>query len=244
MVIPSLLIGRSKLFVLVRGHSGSAYTLLGMKEVHVTTNSSTPHYVRVFDYDPIRNRGHIPQNLHTLVSGPKIHTLQVNDIDYTNVTNRAFAIITGSLHNLHYVWVVEGKDECPYSSCQQNLPCCISSTQSDRYTIDFRDVSLYSGRYYKLCAMSNSSAIDTEVGERVVDKVNVCSNGFLVDTTPPTVGKISIGHGSLAARPSSNCLSMKWNGFVDEEEAAFTNDDGIAYYRLSVGNYASIFSDN
>ena len=63
-----------------------------------------------------------------------------------------------------------------------------------------------------------------------------CSDGFIIDTTPPLAGSVHVGIGSI--QHDDTQLEIHWDDFRDLEEigADITHETGIARYILEIGN--------
>ena len=69
-----------------------------------------------------------------------------------------------------------------------------------------------------------------------------CSDGFIVDTTPPSPGYVNIGFAGSTQHDNTQ-LQVHWGGFADIEEigAELTHESGISHYILEIGKNPAMF---
>ena len=162
---------------------------------------------------------------------------QEEEADFINNTKTAIGVITRSKHKRHMVWLIEAFEACTYEACVNNEPCCMAHAEIDGNLIVLHNLNLKHGQHYKLCAKSNETVLQEERFTRVLPSFKTCSDGFLVDTTPPQAGVVNVGNGFYETSPGETCMDLQWSGFLDEEEAQLTNDNGLAYFVLAVGKF-------
>ncbi len=59
--------------------------------------------------------------------------------------------------------------------------------------VNVDDLTLHHGKRYKVCIHANSTNKTHETWTETIDGVSACSDGIVVDITPPVVGQVWIG---------------------------------------------------
>lgn len=162
--------------------------------------------------------------------------LEALDIDFTNKTDSITALIAGSIHDSHHVWI-SNSEYCTYDDCTSQASCCLVMQEiiGNIAEFDLNNMTLIHGQRYRVCATSNDTDVDGENAQWTVSGFETCSDGFIVDSTPPTAGMVSFIAGGSSSSIGSTCLLVKWHGFEDLEESNYATDDGIAFFNVMLG---------
>ena len=104
----------------------------------------------------------------------------------------------------------------------------------------FLNLSLYfliwfRSRYF-ICADAMQVTLVKPKSTETLEDEHSCSDGFIIDTTPPLVGSVQIGSGSI--QHDNTQLEIHWDGFRDLDElgAEITHESGISQYVIEIGN--------
>ena len=71
-----------------------------------------------------------------------------------------------------------------------DLTVCYSA---DKEFVNVPDLFLMHGKRYRICIHADQKTIKHEVWTETLPPVSSCSDGVVVDTTPPTPGSVWIG---------------------------------------------------
>ncbi|CAG2222618.1 unnamed protein product [Mytilus edulis] len=103
---------------------------------------------------------------------------------------------------------------------------------------EFTHNELVHGTRYTVCIYAPRTAIVNEDWILQLPAVSACSDGIIVDLTPPTAGRLWIGHNiNTIYQTSDSDLYVNWDNFQDVEE--FNNGphpSGIKEYILGIGS--------
>ncbi|CAC5401969.1 unnamed protein product [Mytilus coruscus] len=173
------------------------------------------------------------------------------DIDYTPYNNIISAVWPELRHGLYTWGVIQVKVNYAdryYKSFTDMViqdPCShpdvVSCGKTDEQYINVilnKTNSLQHGHRYIVCIHANKSEIKYEKWTETLEEVNDCSDGVIVDLTPPSPGQVWIGN-----KPNSNYqisssdISITWDSFMDvEEHEKSMHSTGISKYVVSVGS--------
>lgn len=66
-------------------------------------------------------------------------------------------------------------------------------TEHEFINIKFKEGELEHGQRYIVCIHAEYTEIQHEKWTQILPEINTCSDGIVVDLTPPTAGKVWIG---------------------------------------------------
>ncbi|XP_052067298.1 uncharacterized protein LOC127706680 [Mytilus californianus] len=103
---------------------------------------------------------------------------------------------------------------------------------------EFTHNELVHGTRYTVCIHADQTALVNEEWIQQLPAVSACSDGIIVDLTPPTAGRLWIGHNlNTVYQTSDSDMYVNWDNFQDVEE--FNNGphpSGIKEYVLGIGS--------
>lgn len=108
---------------------------------------------------------------------------------------QASGALTGSRH-VSFHWYITKTHNMEYSLCTDASPDCLYTKESEKAYVLMDNLELEHGNKYYLCVYADEAKINftypLEVTE-TIPPVQKCSNGFVVDTRPPTAGFVRVG---------------------------------------------------
>ena len=120
------------------------------------------------------------------------------DKDYTSNTTRISAAWPTARYSL-YEWgiIVDNGaigEVIPQHPCEHEdvVRCGVT----DKNFINVIGLKLMHGQSYRVCIHANATTVKLEQWDNVMDELIECSDGIVVDETPPIPGKVWIGETS------------------------------------------------
>ncbi|XP_062579529.1 uncharacterized protein LOC134241501, partial [Saccostrea cucullata] len=100
----------------------------------------------------------------------------------------------------------------------------------------FNPGELVHGQRYVICIHTVYTEIKFEEWTQVLPELNTCSDGIVVDLTPPTPGKVWIGNfPDTRFQTSTTDMYINWQTFEDVEEiSSISHSTGIQDYQLGI----------
>nr|XP_034301655.1 uncharacterized protein LOC105322112 [Crassostrea gigas] len=171
------------------------------------------------------------------------------DKDYTPNMNYISAVWPQLRYSSYVVAVLNARslDVTTYYLPTTNLslpdPCShpdaikCGSTTSEFININFDPGELVHGERYMVCIHTVYTEIKHEMWTQVLPELNICSDGIMVDLTPPTPGQVWIGNvQGTNFQTSTTDMSINWETFQDIEEfQTNSHSSGIQDYILGIG---------
>ena len=128
-------------------------------------------------------------------------------------------------------------DRCKAPKCKAAL------VTSDGY-VQFPASFIQYDKVYFICAVASEMHVVKEMQTEVLPEIKACSNGFLVDDTPPTGGELYINdvNGYIT---NLNDIEVMWNGFGDTADvAALGYHSTISEYTVAIGMSETVYQIN
>ncbi|KAJ8299760.1 hypothetical protein KUTeg_023820 [Tegillarca granosa] len=173
------------------------------------------------------------------------------DKDYTPYRNILSAVWPKLRHG-NYKWAVLDASYIldaatfyrPENKLSLSDPCShpnsikCGTTEGEFVNVEFDDMPLLHGHRYIVCIHADNTTYNYEKGTEPLKEVNSCSDGIVVDLTPPTGGKVWIGHSpGLKYQYSKTDMYINWDSFIDVEDMGFSpHSTGIKEYELGIGS--------
>ncbi|CAC5375018.1 unnamed protein product [Mytilus coruscus] len=173
------------------------------------------------------------------------------DVDYTPYKN-VLSAVWPTLRHPAYQWaVVEVKINNAFTFYKKYTDIVISDPCShpdmiqcgqtdERYiNVQFNKTEyLTHGRSYAVCIHAPETLIEHEKWKETLAAVTTCSDGVMVDLTPPKPGNIWIGHDpQFSFQTTSSDIFITWDSFIDVEEAGYSShSSGVSRYLVSIGS--------
>ena len=172
----------------------------------------------------------IKDKLHSNQLGWVSRQLHDNEVEFSKDTSGIDGALHGSACADHDWWL----QEQPSINCEEEIShvSCIKKRYTKENVVEFRNVHLNHGTKYYICVHASGG---------LCTSFTVCSNGFIIDTTPPLPGQVFIGHGMETAVHSDNTsILVHWQGFSDlEDELTLPYASGIREYYYAIGELQS-----
>ena len=152
--------------------------------------------------------------------------LHNDDVDFTNITQGISGALQGTSCAEHHWWIqldvsVNCKDESFHIMC-------IQEKISTDNIIKFANMKFLPSSEYFICVHANGGKCNP---------LKVCSNGFIIDTTPPLPGNVYVVNGLS----DTTAMLINWEGFQDiETEISIPYSDGIKEYLYAIGKNTSL----
>ncbi|XP_061181031.1 uncharacterized protein LOC133189645 [Saccostrea echinata] len=174
----------------------------------------------------------------------------VADKDYTPNMNYLSAVWPQLRYRSYVVAVLNARTVDATTYYQQTNALTLSdpcshpdaikcSTVDGREFVNFKfnPGELVHGQRYIICIHTVYTEIKFEEWTQVLPELNTCSDGVVVDLTPPTPGKVWIGNiPGMRYQTSTTDMYINWQTFEDVEEiSAISHSTGIQDYQLGIG---------
>lgn len=175
--------------------------------------------------------------IHSSNIGNKYSILHDGEMDFgTNRTTVVGALMYATERNV--TWYLMKKQRLPFSlDCDKDSDCLYSMTTDTEYVL-FDKRLFKEDIFYYTCAFSNATTVSRELFTEVLNEVGSCSNGFILDNTPPFGGHVTVQNtnGFITSRTE---IEIAWNGFDDNVDAIELGYvDRLKYYSYAVGMYS------
>ncbi|XP_072034094.1 uncharacterized protein [Amphiura filiformis] len=214
--------------------------LRGYNDVGLFATASTD----IFDCeDPDEISPNIVIDAVDVIMLPKNERWTESDVDYTSNTNNIYAVWPTLRHGF-YEWAVievEGTYEfqipdAPQEPCQH--PTAIKCGHTDLNFVNVQELTLQHGQRYRVCLHANATNITHDEWTEIIPKVSACSDGVIVDITPPVAGQVWIGWREHSQyQISTTELALSWESYVDvEEHGKSPHHSGIKEYEFAIGS--------
>ncbi|XP_061193435.1 uncharacterized protein LOC133201664 [Saccostrea echinata] len=133
----------------------------------------------------------------------------------------------------------------PSSSLSLPDPCShpdslqCNTTEHEFINFKFKEGELEHGQRYMVCIHAAYTEIKYEKWTQVLPEINECSDGIVVDLTPPVPGKVWIGNEGVQYQISTTDMFVTWESFRDVEEyKTGSHTSGVQMYQLSIGTFS------
>ncbi len=123
------------------------------------------------------------------------------DADYTPYSNRLSAVWADLRYNTYTYAVIE--DSGSFGNLDTGLqnPCNHEGLVGECHTtednfINVYDLALTHGQLYRICINASATVLNREGWKDNLEEFKECTDGVVVDTTPPEPGTVWIGYGT------------------------------------------------
>ncbi|XP_062606252.1 uncharacterized protein LOC134268062, partial [Saccostrea cucullata] len=170
------------------------------------------------------------------------------DMDYTPSKNYISAVWPSLRYRSYTVAVIKARNidittyYKPLTSLSLRDPCShpdaikCEKTEHEFINVKFNDGELEHGQRYIVCIHTEYTEIKHEKWTQVLPEVNECSDGIVVDLTPPSTGKVWIGKQGQQYQISTTDMYVSWESFEDVEEfQTIPHAFGVQNYQLGIG---------
>ena len=156
---------------------------------------------------------------YTANVGSKLRLLQDSELEFTDPNVKIGGLIIGR-PTMKITWYLTSKRDVPSSLCSID-DSCLHSLNTTGGFVDFNNPFMKTDQIFYICAASS--------------EFRLCSNGFLVDSSYPHAGIVSIDTFNGYVIDGSH-LAVTWKGFTGNKDAVklgYLSD--IAGYQYAVG---------
>ncbi|XP_038051300.1 uncharacterized protein LOC119724354 isoform X2 [Patiria miniata] len=110
--------------------------------------------------------------------------------------------------------------------------------KTDKEFVNVPNLVLEHGMRYRICIHADEMTLEHELWNEQLPAVSSCSDGVVIDTTPPTPGSVWIGWDQHQTYQSSvSELVLHWESFTDiEEHGMARHHSGIKHYEYAIGS--------
>ncbi|XP_038050540.1 uncharacterized protein LOC119723761 [Patiria miniata] len=215
----------------VRGYNNAGLSSIASKEIVDCDDVKqvVPHVVIDADHEV-----NIEQN--ALLPEP--------DKNYISSTS-SLSAVWPTLRHRAYIWaVIEDIGSNALGNLDHGLqypcdhPMMKACGETDKEFVNVPDLVLAHGKRYRICIHADEVTLEHELWNEPLPAVSTCSDGVVIDTTPPTPGSVWIGwNRHQAYQSSSSELVLHWESFTDiEEHGMAPHHSGIKYYEYAIGS--------
>ena len=169
-----------------------------------------------------------------------LNQLHNEELDFaTEDTDVVGVILYANGRNI--TWFLTTTKTVPLN-CSSISTCSRTLTTTSGYVQFPKKVIKYNTIYY-ICAFSNESHIVRETFTEILQPIQTCSNGFVIDSIPPTPGQVHVRNVNGFINDLTSVI-VSWNGFDDNiDVAALGYGHKINSYSIEIGTYTlSIYS--
>ncbi|XP_038057739.1 uncharacterized protein LOC119729229 [Patiria miniata] len=164
------------------------------------------------------------------------------DKNYISSTS-SLSAVWPTLRHRAYVWAAI-EDTGSFENLDDGLqyPCdhprSITCGSTDKEFVNVPDLVLHHGKRYRICIHADEVTLEHELWNELLPAVSRCSDGVVIDTTPPTPGSVWIGWDQHQTYQSSSSeLVLQWESFTDiEEHGLASHHSGVKYYEYAIGS--------
>ncbi|XP_022103276.1 uncharacterized protein LOC110986013 isoform X2 [Acanthaster planci] len=187
---------------------------------------------------------------HTVIDADHEVSMEQNalwpepDKNYISSTS-SLSAVWPTLRHRAYTWAaIEDTGSTDFGDLDKGLqyPCdhprMKACGETDKEFVNVPNLSLLHGRRYRICIRADEVTLEHELWNEPLPAVSSCSDGVVVDTTPPTPGSVWIGWSQHQNYQSSSSeLVLHWESFTDIEERGMArHHSGIKYYEYAIGS--------
>ncbi|XP_052220285.1 uncharacterized protein LOC127837360 isoform X3 [Dreissena polymorpha] len=190
----------------------------------------------VYDFDSSSDSWvYIKKMLHSSDIGQ--HYVRLHDSEM-NIGN-ADSSVTGALmygSERSVSWYLMKLQYVP-QTCDSDINCVIKY-ESDYGYIELDKHYISFNELYFICAYSNYTVVEREYFTEILEEISSCSNGFILDSSPPTKGEVHVhNHRGFITNPQH--VIVTWTGFHDNIDATvFGFPEKLHYFSIRTGTSA------
>ncbi|XP_013409734.1 uncharacterized protein LOC106173226 [Lingula anatina] len=219
---------RRQLYVLLQGFGKNGLSSVITTSFKLPTLRNVPSVLELRQKD-IKKYGHM---LHASNIGPIIEEISNRDVDFISNPSVLGAVLVGSQHS-NVSWFVTRQPEIP-DDCATD-PMCHHLTTTNGNVLRLENAELSEGFQYYVCALAKEEVTVREKHIETLPEMKLCSNGFIIDRTPPRAGHVSVLNSMNGHLLDSTTVVLSWHGFVDKDELGILFNRGIRSYSYAIG---------
>lgn len=170
--------------------------------------------------------------IHSSNIGTHLSLLHNAEVDFGTIDATVAGVLLHAVER-NVTWYLMKERTFPQSGDCDKETDCVHSQISDCGYIYFDSHFVDRNRFYYICAYSGSTIFIRETFTEKLPEIQSCSDGFVIDDTPPTTGKISVKNTNGFLTDLSS-IDIRWRGFDDNTDA-----EKLGYpYRIKHFSYA------
>ncbi|XP_053405466.1 uncharacterized protein LOC128558962 [Mercenaria mercenaria] len=177
----------------------------------------------------------ILEMIHSSSLGRKTAILHDAELNFgTRDTKIAAAVLYASQRNV--TWYLMSARRIPaFGQCQRDTECITSQASVDGYIL-FQNTDIIMNNLYFICASSEAAEIYRETYTENVPEISSCSNGFILDDTPPSGGQVYVDNTGGFVNDVSD-IRITLGGFSDNIDASVLGyGENLQYYSYAIGS--------
>ncbi|XP_053381647.1 uncharacterized protein LOC123555884 isoform X2 [Mercenaria mercenaria] len=227
-------LGHSTLYLCVRAYSRAGNVVTICERASVVEKSEF-NKDTIYDIDAsVTSWNVIQQMIHSSNIGSKYSVLHDAEMDFgTTNTSVVGTLMYATERNVTW-YLMKNKHLPVLEQCDKDSECVFSTTTGNGYVL-FDKSLIKQNVFYYTCAFSNASSVSRELFTEILSEIRTCSNGFIIDNTPPFGGQLNVKNtGGFIIRPWK--MDISWNGFddnVNTEKLGYS--ERIKFYSYAVG---------
>ncbi|KAK2183533.1 hypothetical protein NP493_308g03123 [Ridgeia piscesae] len=139
---------------------------------------------------------------------------------------------------IHRFAFVKPRAAPDYGDFDCSAPEVLACGETQENFVNVHDLPLQEGQRYYICILANATDLKFEKFTQHLEHRTDCSNGIVVDSTPPFPGRVWIGSHSnhWSYQISRSQMNIYWSSFIDVETyGQSSHHSGIVKYEYAIG---------
>ena len=174
--------------------------------------------------------------IHSSNIGRNYELLHNAEMDFGNSNTSVVGTLMYATERKVTWFLMKNKRLPDFNECEKDTECAYT-TQTEKGFVLFDSMIVNKNTFYYTCAFANASFVSRELFTETLSEIRVCSNGFIIDGTPPFGGEVIISNtgGFITAHGE---IEISWNGFddnVDTSQLGYV--DRIKFYSYAIGMF-------
>ncbi|XP_052224209.1 uncharacterized protein LOC127839858 [Dreissena polymorpha] len=197
------------------------------------TQTNEPISDVVYDFDITRESWiTVKKLLESYNLGSRFSFLHDEEVTFGHSNSTIVGAISyGNKRSIN--WYLMTEKRMPKSECTLDISCVATETNNDNYVLFSKEV-IHENTYYFICANVERINVTFEYSVEYLQPISTCSNGFVIDTIPPSTGCVLVT--SSSGYITGNVVDLSWNGFKDNVDAKyFGYPSDIPSYAYQIG---------
>ncbi|WAR31711.1 hypothetical protein MAR_034253 [Mya arenaria] len=188
----------------------------------------------VYDFDTgLDSWMQIQSIIHSSDAGDMYTFLHDNELDFGTSKLRPAAAVMHA--NERYVsWYLMTSRHVPHD-CYTDVSCLKEKVTTDGFAV-FEEADVFVDATFYVCAFSNKTVVERELFTELLDEIQSCSDGFILDDTAPIPGNIHIQNVNGYLTDIEHVV-ITWDPFFKERGATLLGyPENIQHYAIGVGS--------
>ncbi|XP_052790278.1 uncharacterized protein LOC128224473 isoform X2 [Mya arenaria] len=188
----------------------------------------------VYDFDTgLDSWMQLQSIIHSSDAGDMYTFLHDNELDFGTSKLRPAAAVMHA--NERYVsWYLMTSRHVPHD-CYTDVSCLKEKITTDGFVV-FEEADVFVAATFYVCAFSNKTVVERELFTELLDEIQSCSDGFILDDTAPIPGNIHIQNVNGYLTDIEHVV-ITWDPFLKERGATLLGyPENIQHYVIGVGS--------